>query len=188
MRFAALFAAAAATALTPAIAAAQFPSKPINVIIDFNLGGESDVTARFIEPYFKRLTPHGITIQYKAGAGGAAAWSQLNTMPADGHPVMGTNLPHIVLQPLQKDVGYQTAELKNVYWFHFTPGALLISASSPIKTLKDFIEAAKKAPGSITLGGSGTNSANHIAQQRFDKLAGIKTTYVPFGGTGPNGT
>ncbi len=56
------------------------------------------------------------------------------------------------------------------------------------KTLKDFIDIAKKSPGATTLSGSGTNSANHLAQQQFDKLAGIKTTYVPFGGTGPSNT
>jgi tripartite-type tricarboxylate transporter receptor subunit TctC len=64
----------------------------------------------------------------------------------------------------------------------------MVPASSPFKTLKDFIEAAKKAPGATTLAGSGTNSANHLAQQQFDRLAGIKTTYVPFGGTGPSNT
>lgn len=61
-------------------------------------------------------------------------------------------------------------------------------ADSPIKTLAEYIAAAKKSPGALTLSGSGTNSANHIAQQRFDKMAGIKTTYIPFGGTGPSNT
>jgi len=99
---------------------------------------------------------------------------------------MGTNLPHIVLQPLQKDVGFKTDDITTVYWFHYTPDALIVPADSPLKNLKDFVEAAKKAPGATTLSGSGTNSANHLAQQQFDKMAGIKTTYVPFGGTGPS--
>ena len=89
-------------------------------------------------------------------------------------------------QPLQKDVGYKNDEITTVYWFHYTPDALMVTTDSPFKTLKDFIDAAKKSPGSVTLSGSGTNSANHLAQQRFDKLAGLKTTYVPFSGTGPS--
>ena len=164
--------------------AAGYPDKAVNYIIPFGPGGESDVSARLQEPVFKKLTGQGLTIQYKPGAGGGAAWSQLNGMAGDGYTVMGTNLPHIVLQPLQKDVGYQTDDITTVYWFHYTPDALLVTADSPIKTLKDFIDAAKKAPGATTLSGSGTNSANHLAQQQFDKMAGIKTTYVPFGGTG----
>ncbi len=167
---------------------AAYPDKTVNYIIPFGPGGESDVSARFQEPVFKKLTGQSLAIQYKAGAGGAAAWSQLNNMLGDGYTVMGSNLPHLVVQPLQKDVGYKTDDITTVYWFHFTPDALLVPADSPIKSLKDYVEAAKKSPGSLTLSGSGTNSANHLAQQQFDKMAGIKTTYVPFGGTGPSNT
>ena len=180
---------ATAVALAAPLAfAAGYPDKTVNYIIPFGPGGESDISARLQEPVFKKITGQGLAIQYKAGAGGAAGWSQLNGMAADGYTVMGTNLPHIVLQPLQKDVGYQTDDITTLYWFHYTPDALLVPADSPLKTLKDFVEAAKKAPGATTLSGSGTNSANHLAQQQFDKMAGIKTTYVPFGGTGPSNT
>jgi len=170
----------------PAVAA--YPEKTVNYIIAFGPGGESDVSARLQEPFFKKYTGQTFAIQYKPGAGGAATWSQLNGMPVDGYTIVGTNLPHIILQPYVKDVGYETADLANVYWFHFTPDAVLVPAASPYKTLKDLVDAAKKAPGSITFSGSGTNSANHLAQQRFDKLAGIKTTYVPFKGTGAANT
>ncbi len=176
---------AAATSLA---GAAGYPEKTINYVIPFGPGGESDISARLQEPVFKKLTGQALAIQYKPGAGGAAGWSQLNGMAGDGYTVMGTNLPHIVLQPLQKDVGYKTDEITTVYWFHYTPDALMVPVDSPLKTLKEFVDAAKKAPGTITLAGSGTNSANHLAQQQFDKMAGIKTTYVPFGGTGPSNT
>ncbi len=168
------------------VAAADYPSRTVNYIIPFGPGGESDISARLQEPFFKKVTGQSLAIQYKPGAGGAASWAQLNNMTADGYTIMGTNLPHIVLQPLQKDVGYKTDDIDTLYWFHFTPDALLVPADSPFKTLKDFIEAAKKKPGEITLAGSGTNSANNLAQQQFDKMAGIKTTYIPFAGTGPS--
>ncbi len=180
--------AAALVAATSLAGAAGFPDKTVNYIIPFGPGGESDVSARLQEPVFKQLTGQSMAIQYRPGAGGAAGWSQLNGMAADGYTVMGTNLPHIVLQPLQKDVGYKTDEITTLYWFHYTPDALLVPADSPFKTLKDYVARRKKAPGATTLSGSGTNSANHLAQQQFDKLAGIKTTYVPFGGTGPSNT
>ncbi len=179
----------AAVALAAPLAfAAGYPDKTLNYIIPYGPGGESDISARLQEPVFKKITGQGLAIQYKAGAGGAAAWSQLNGMTADGYTVMGTNLPHIVLQPLEKDVGYKTDDINTVFWFHFTPDALLVPTDSPIKNLKDYIEAAKKAPGATTLSGSGTNSANHLAQRQFDKMAGIKTTYIPFSGTGASNT
>lgn len=180
------FAGIAATAAIAGIAVAAYPEKTINYMIAFAPGGESDISARLQEPFFKKLTGQTVAIQYKAGAGGAAAWSGLNGLPADGYTIMGTNLPHIILQPLEKDVGYETRDLQNVYWFHYTPDAILVTADSPHKSLKDLIAAAKKSPGAITFTGSGTNSANHLAQQRLDKMAGMKTTYVPSKGTGPS--
>ena len=187
-RFCTTLITAAVALAAPLALAAGYPDKTLNYIIPYGPGGESDISARLQEPVFKKITGQGLAIQYKAGAGGAAAWSQLNGMTADGYTVMGTNLPHIVLQPLEKDVGYKTDDINTVFWFHFTPDALLVPADSPIKSLKAYIEAAKKAPGATTLSGSGTNSANHLAQRQFDKLAGIKTTYIPFSGTGASNT
>jgi tripartite-type tricarboxylate transporter receptor subunit TctC len=170
----------------PGTAAAQaYPSKPINYILPFNAGGESDISARFQQSVFKKIAGQEIVIQYMAGAGGAQAWSQLNTMPNDGYTIMGINLPHTVLQPLQKDVGYQTDDLTPVHYFHYTPDAIFVTKDSPYKSLKDLIDYAKKNPGMVTLSGSGSNSSNNLAQVRFDELAGIKTTYIPFSGTGP---
>lgn len=165
-------------------AAAAYPEQTINYIIPFGPGGESDIAARMQEPLFKKYGGQSVAIQYKAGAGGAAAWAQLNNMTADGYTLMGTNLPHIVLQPLEKDVGYRTDEVTNVYWFHYTPDALLVTSDSPYQTLADLVAAARKAPGSVIVGGTGTNSGNELAKTRFDKLAGVKTTYIPFKGTG----
>jgi tripartite-type tricarboxylate transporter receptor subunit TctC len=179
---------AAVAAAAAGIAVAAYPEKTISYIIAFGPGGESDVSARLQEPFFKKLTGQTVAIQYKAGAGGAAAWSQINGAPGDGYTMIGTNLPHIILQPLQKDVGYKTEELANVYWFHYTPDAIMVTTDSPFKSLKDMIAAAKKAPGTVTFTGSGTNSANHLAQRRFDKLAGITTTYIPSKGTGASNT
>ena len=173
-----------ATAIAAGAALAAYPEKTINYIIAFGPGGESDISARLQEPFFKKLTGQSVAIQYKAGAGGAAAWSQINSAPGDGYTIIGTNLPHIILQPLQKDVGYKTKDIANVYWFHYTPDAIIVTADSPYKSLDDLIAAAKKAPGTVTFSGSGTNSANHLAQRRFDKMAGIKTTYIPAKGTG----
>jgi tripartite-type tricarboxylate transporter receptor subunit TctC len=99
---------------------------------------------------------------------------------------MGTNLPHIFLQPMEKDVGYKTEDLVHVAIFQLTPDAIIVPADSPFKTLGDLIAAAKKNPGAITLSGSGTNTGPHLSATTFNKLAGIKTTYVPFGGTAPS--
>jgi len=176
---------AASLAFTGNAAAQSYPSKSINYILPFNAGGESDISARFQQMLFKKVAGVEVVIQYMAGAGGAQAWSQLNSMPGDGYTVMGINLPHTVLQPMQKNVGYKTDDLTPVHYFHYTPDAIFVHKDSQFKTLKDLIDYAKKNPGSVTFSGSGSNSSNNLAQARFDELAGIKTTYIPFSGTGP---
>ncbi len=162
------------------IAYAQYPDKAVTYVIPFGPGGESDVAARLQQETFRKLFGQEMIVQYKPGAGGAVGWASLNGMPGDGYTIMGTNLPHIVLQPLQKGSSYQTDDVTNVYMFHYTPDALLVSAKSPYKTLAEYVEGAKKAPGTFTVSGTGTYSANDAAQSTFDKMAGIKTSYIPF--------
>ncbi|HEY9538670.1 MAG TPA: tripartite tricarboxylate transporter substrate binding protein [Kiloniellaceae bacterium] len=176
-------AALAAAAFASSAAAADWPTQDVTYIIPFNAGGESDVTARLQEPGFKEITGQGFVIQYKPGAGGAAAWSQLNSMTADGNTIMGFNLPHLFLQPMTGKVGYETDDITVVNVFQLTPHALVVHADSPINTLDEYIAAAKEAPGAITVAGTGTYSANQVAQVTFDKAVGIKTTYIPFTGT-----
>ena len=151
----------------------------------FPPGGESDLSARHQQAVLrKKCAAIETIVQYKAGAGGALMWSQMNSLPGDGFTVVGINLPHIVFQPIEGQVQYKTADITPVFWFHYTPDTLVVPTSSGIKNFAEFIEAAKKEPGKLSLGGSGLNSANHAAHERLNAAFGIKTIYVPFKGTG----
>jgi tripartite-type tricarboxylate transporter receptor subunit TctC len=176
---------ALAMAGVAAVGAAGFPNKRITYNICFNPGGESDITARFQEQPLKKVLGVDIAINYKIGGGGALCWSELVQTKPDGYTIAGHNLPHIALQPLEMgNAGYKTLDLKNIYMFESTPNLLLVRNDSPYKTLKDFVEYAKKTPGAVTVGGSGTSSANDLGTTMLNKAAGIQLTYVPFGGTG----
>jgi tripartite-type tricarboxylate transporter receptor subunit TctC len=183
-----LFAAAvvSAAALTGLPASAQpCPDKNVMYWQAFPPGGESDLSARHQQLVLKKKCPAIDTvIQYKAGAGGALLWGTTNTLPADGANIVGINLPHMVLQPMEGVVQYKTDDVTPVFWFHYTPDALVVPETSPIKSWADFVKAAKDQPGKLNLGGSGLNSANHAAHQRMNAAFGIQTTYVPFKGTG----
>ncbi len=161
------------------------PEKNVLYWQAFPPGGESDLSARHQQLVLKKKCAAVDTIiQYKAGAGGALMWSQMNQLPGDGLNVVGVNLPHIVFQPIEGEVQYKTADVTPVFWFHFTPDALVVPESSPYKTFADFIAASKKDPGKMNLGGSGLNSANHASHERLNAAFGIKSTYVPYKGTG----
>ncbi len=161
------------------------PEKNVLYWQAFPPGGESDLSARHQQVVLKKKCPAIDTIiQYKAGAGGGLMWAQMNALPADGLNIVGVNLPHIVFQPLEGQVQYKTEDVTPVYWFHYTPDALIVRDQSPIKSFADFVKFAKENPSKLSLGGSGLNSANHAAHERLNAAFGIKTTYIPFKGTG----
>jgi putative tricarboxylic transport membrane protein len=163
---------------------AGYPEKPVQYIIPFSAGGESDIAARLQAQLFKARFQHEMIVVNKPGAGGALGWSQLNGLPGDGYTIMGVNVPHIVLQPLEANTPYKTEDITPVYFFHYTPDAIVVAVESPYKTYADLLAAAKAGPGKVTFAGSAQFSANHMAHERFARQAGVKTTYVPFKGTG----
>ncbi|MGO1509974.1 MAG: tripartite tricarboxylate transporter substrate binding protein [Actinomycetaceae bacterium] len=165
--------------------AADYPDRPIDYVIAFDAGGESDITARLQQDPLQEALGVDVTISNQPGGGGALAWSELTRTAPDGYTVMGHNIPHIILQPMMRDdAGYETDDLEHVYFFQSTPNVLMVPADSEIETLEDFIAEAEANPGSMSVGGSGDFSANHVATLLLNDEAGIETTYTPFSGTG----
>src|SRR6478609_6876655 len=124
-----LMCALALAALAPLSFAQQMqcPDKNVNYWQAFPPGGESDLSARHQQVVLRKKCPAvDMIIQYKAGAGGALMWSQMNQLPGDGANIVGVNLPHIVFQPIQGDVQYKTNDVTPVFWFHFTPDILVV--------------------------------------------------------------
>src|SRR6266699_276114 len=162
-----LFAVLCLAAAIPAFAQ-TCPDKNVLYWQAFPAGGESDLSARHQQLVLKKRCPAIETIiQYKPGAGGGLMWAQMNQLSGDGLNIVSINLPHIVLQPLEGQVQYKTEDVTPVFWFHYTPDALVVREASPIRTFQDFVKAAKAAPGKLSLGGSG-----------------LKTLDVPYKGTG----
>ncbi len=165
-------------------ALAEFPEKPINYVICFNPGGESDITARIQQKPLEEVLGVPVVIVYKKGGGGAVGWSELMRDKPDGYTVYGTNLPHTIVQPMTRgNAGYETEKINNVYMFEFTPNILAVSMDSEIKTVEEFIEYIKKNPGT-SIGGSGQPSANSLGAEAFAKIADLKLTYISFTGSG----
>ncbi|MCE9664538.1 tripartite tricarboxylate transporter substrate binding protein [Halomonas sp. M5N1S17] len=188
-RLSTLAVAVSACTLLGAVGAAQadYPERAITYIIPFNPGGESDVTARFQEPILEELLGVSVNVTHRPGGGGAVAWSEFqNNAEPDGYEIIGVNIPHIIGQPIQRsDAGFETDNWEIITFFHSTPNALIVPANSPFETLDDLVEYARENPQAVTLGGSGTYSANHLDMLRFEQEADIDLTYIPFTGTGP---
>ena len=176
--------------LAPALSlAGGYPERNIVYQITFSPGGGSDVRARTQQPHLEKDLGVKILMQYKPGGGGSLGWANLVKQKADGYFISGINIPHIVLQPLARDnAGYETEQLEPVVLFQQIPFGLVVRSDSPFKTLEDLVAYAKKNPGGLTIGGSGSWDATHIANLQFEQLAGIKVTYVPHKGGKPKQT
>ncbi|TVQ01205.1 MAG: tripartite tricarboxylate transporter substrate binding protein [Roseinatronobacter sp.] len=179
--------AVSALAIAAPAAAQDFPTRAIEYIIPFDPGGESDITARLQEPLMEAALGVGVNVRHQPGGGGAVAWSEFqgNAEP-DGHEIIGINIPHIVAQPIQRsDAGYATEDFDIITWFHMTPHVLVVRADSPYETLDDLLAFAGENPQSLTVGGSGTFTGNHLEALRLQEVADVQLTYIPFTGTGP---
>ncbi len=165
-----------------------YPTRQINYLICFDPGGQSDRVARLQQSHLEKILGQKVLIDYKVGGGGALGWRELARGKPDGYLIAGFNIPHVILQPLQQEVGYKTEQIIPVSLFQRTPLGLAVLNTSPYKTLQDFIDFGKKNPGALTIGGSGTFSGYHMAALRFEKLTGTKVTYVPFTGSAPQMT
>jgi tripartite-type tricarboxylate transporter receptor subunit TctC len=165
----------------------EYPSRSIDYIIPFNPGGQSDITAQYQKTALEEALGVNVLIKHMPGAGGAVAWSNLVKAQPDGYTISGNNIPHIIIQPLVRDnAGYETEELVPVYMFQTTPIGLAVLEDSRFKNLEQLIDYARKNPGEVTVGGSGTHSGHHLALLQLEKLAGVKFTYIPSTGAAPS--
>jgi tripartite-type tricarboxylate transporter receptor subunit TctC len=165
-----------------------YPTRQITYMVCFDPGGQTDREARRQQPYLDKILKQKVIIDYKVGGGGALGWRELTRAKPDGYTVAGFNVPHIILQPMQQEVGYKTEQIVPIILFQRTPLALAVLTTSPHKTYQEFIDFAKKNPGKVTIGGSGTFSGYHMAALRLEKVGGAKFTYVPFTGSAPQMT
>jgi tripartite-type tricarboxylate transporter receptor subunit TctC len=176
----------AGSALAPA--QAEYPEKPIEMIVAFAPGGGTDVAARSIARYMEKYLGGGarIGVVNKPGAGGEIGWTAVAQAKPDGYTIGFINAPAINALVVEGKAKFKMTDLQPVANLVYDPGVLIVPQNSPYKTLKDLVDASKKAPGTIAIGISGASgSSDHIAVLNFMRLADTKFTPAFFGGTAP---
>jgi tripartite-type tricarboxylate transporter receptor subunit TctC len=187
-----LIAAAAALAAAFALnahAQSEYPTHTITMVVPFPPGGVADITARPVAEAMGRFLKQTVVVENKGGAGGGVGMQYVARAKPDGYTVLLT-LSSISIIPeadkvLGRDPMYQLNQLVPIARFTADPTVLAVRADSPWKSVKDLVEAAKKAPGQIPYGSSGNYGSMHVPMEMFDNVAGIKMLHVPFTGAGP---
>jgi tripartite-type tricarboxylate transporter receptor subunit TctC len=182
---------ALAAALSPAAALAQseYPDRPITMVVPFPPGGVADITARPVAAAMTQYLKQTVVVENKAGAGGGVGMQHVARAKPDGYTIL-LALSSISIIPeadkvLGRDPMYQLNQLVPIARFTADPTVFAVRADAPWQSVKDFVEAAKKAPGSIPYGSSGNYGTMHVPMEMFNASAGTKTLHVPFTGAGP---
>ena len=167
--------------------AADYPDKPITVIVPFPPGGSSDVTARLVSKKMAERVGQSVVIDNKGGANGSIGATALKQAKPDGYMILVGSIGVFAINPaLFKDLRYdpmQDFDLLSVAVR--TPNVLVASPNFPANTVAELVEYLKKNPNKVTFASSGTGSSDHLTAALFLQKTGTTGTHVPYKGGGP---
>jgi tripartite-type tricarboxylate transporter receptor subunit TctC len=180
----------AALAATLAFGAqAQYPTKPITMIVPFPPGGVADIVGRPLAASMEKTLGQPVVVLNRPGAGGAVGMTAAAKADPDGYTIlMALSSISIfpVSDPMQgKAAPYQISDFVPIALVTADPTVLMVSAASPYKTVADFVAGAKANPGKINFSSSGIFGTLHVAMEMFAGAAGIQLFHVPYQGGGP---
>ncbi|MGG5819076.1 tripartite tricarboxylate transporter substrate binding protein [Falsiroseomonas sp. HW251] len=180
-------AASIGTLAAPAVAQPVWPAgRPIEVIVGFAPGGGTDVMVRALaQMLIPELPGANFVVSNRPGAGGETAYVALQGARPDGYTLGTINTPGYLSLGVQRRVRYDRAQIRLIARLVDDPSAFVVHRDSPYRTLKDLVEAAKRRPGTISVGSSGIGTDDHLGLTLFEAASGTEFIHVPFAGAGP---
>jgi tripartite-type tricarboxylate transporter receptor subunit TctC len=167
-----------------ALAQGAFPQREVTIVVPFNPGGASDMTARIIAKGMERELGKPVVVVNKAGGSGGVGMSQVARSPADGYTM--SYIPvELVMHKALKLSDLEPTTFAFVGQTTVVPAALTVPVDAPYKTVADFLKYAKANPGKVRVGNSGAGSIWHIAASALEQNQGVKFNHIPFEGAAP---
>jgi tripartite-type tricarboxylate transporter receptor subunit TctC len=186
-RRAALLWGAALSLAGNAWAQADWPSRPVRIVVPFAPGGTTDLTARIVAEQLSQVFKQSFVVENKAGAGGNLGAAEVAKAAPDGYTfLMGTPGTQAINQFLYPKMPYDTAkDLVPVSFVVRVPNVLMVNPQLPAKNLKELIALLKAQPGKLSYGTPGNGSTGHLSTELFKTQAGVFVTHIPYRGSGP---
>ena len=178
---------AALAAFATGALAQNWPNKPITLMVGFAAGGATDTAARIIAKRLSENLGVSVVVDNKAGAGGNIAAQATATAAPDGYLIHLSSVGPLSVAPhLVKDLPYDPVkDLTPLTMGVIFANVLVVNPDVPAKTLKEFVDLAKKNPGKYEYGSTGVGGAAHLAGELFKQRAGVDLVHVPYKGGGP---
>lgn len=171
-----------AASLLPAHAQEAFPSRPIRIISTSAPGALLDAACRL---YAERMSAHlkqPVVVENVTGAGGLLAVRQVAKAVPDGYTLLGAANTISTVPHLNSKAGYSIKDFSGIGEMARSPSLLVVSATSPFKSLADIVSAARKSPGQVSYASGGIGTTSHIPVEVLAREAGIKLIHVPYKG------
>ncbi len=161
----------------------SWPTKPIRVMIPFGAGSATDVVPRIVLDRLSAQLGQPVVVENRGGAGGTLGTATVAKAEPDGYTLLATSSAHTIAPALYPNLSYDVArDFAPVGLMGSVPNVLIIAPSKGIKTVQEFVAAAKAKPGSMSFASLGVGSAVHMSAERFRMSAGYEAVHVPFKG------
>jgi tripartite-type tricarboxylate transporter receptor subunit TctC len=172
----------------PATAAADYPERPVRIIVGFVPGGTTDIAARFLAQRLTEIFKGGnFIVDNRAGASGTIGAVAVAKSPPDGHTLsVGTSTTHSVAPQLLPNVSYHPVrDFAHVTQMATSPMFLVVHPSTPVKSVVELIKLARARPNEINFGAGGIGTTPHMAGELFKLMTGVKMTMIAYKGEAP---
>jgi tripartite-type tricarboxylate transporter receptor subunit TctC len=172
-------------ALFASAALAQgYPNKPVRLVVAFTPGSSTDIIGRAVAAKLQDIWGQPVVVENRAGAGGTVGSEFVLRSDADGYTLLANSSAHAANPGIYKEMRYDTMrDFVNLALLGGGPNVLIVSADSGWKTLRDFVAAAKAAPGKLNFSSAGVGSGTHFNLEKLKIAAGIDVQHVPYKGT-----
>ena len=179
-----------AALIAPAVpaAGAEYPDRPVSLVVAYSPGGATDFQARIATMVSGQEEYLGmpIVIFNRPGAGGKVGWSQFAEKASpDGYELAAYNVPHFIAQSIVFKTNYGIDALEPIANWGADPAVLIVGKDSPFNTVSDLVNYARENPGKVTVNGAGKFVGHHIAFLQFQKAADLELVYIPEKGGAP---
>ena len=177
----------AGAALTPVVRAQAWPAKPIKLIVGFPPGGGIDFAARTVQVPLQELLGQQMVVEYKPGAGGLLAATELTRAAPDGYTLLLANTGPFAIAPyLQAKMPYDPLRSFS-YVGQISQGSYIAVTrpDHPARDLKEFVAWARANPGQVNFASAGKGSSTHLNGELLNQVTGLDLVHVPYKGSAP---
>ena len=178
---------ALACGLTATSHAQTYPDHAVKIVVPYTPGGFNDTLGRISSEKLSKLWNQSVVVENKPGGNTTIGNNVVAKSPADGYTMLVSPLPFSVLPALYGDkLPYDSVkDFQPLIWAGSAQNVLAVRNNLPIRTVKELVEYAKKNPGKLNYGSTGSGSSNHLSMELFMGMTGTKLIHIPYKGSAP---